>query len=502
MITYIFFLIFIFIVIYFFRTDKDKNYLEAQHIIKSLINREFLTNISDELKNDYNLAMKEIIKQDLKLEKSIREIKEYRDELEIIYETLVTKSKELEESNRILTQRVTRLSNINSLSKAVLSIMTLDKIIETIFDAYFILTDTKKIALYLWEDKKLINKNVKGHIVLKKEYDYGNKDLKNFTRKDFREIYNNILNQFIIRENEKCMAFPLNVKGKELGVIFIVEESVKLNIIEEETISALALQVAIAINNSQIYSDLLVKERISQELNVASRIQKKILPKELKNILGLDIATFFKPAKEIGGDYYDYTINGETLNITIADVSGKGVPAAFLMAQGRSILRTLELQNNTPSYNLRELNRLIYSDITEDMFITMLHSRYCYKTKTLFYSNAGHTPLIIYNSLENKVEHHTIKGIALGFLDDYNYKESQINLNIGDIVLYYTDGITEAENKKRELFGMERLKDIVLKNSSLSPDKIKEIILKEVLLFQDGTEQNDDITLVVIKRVV
>lgn len=504
MIIYIFFLIFIFIGIYLWGKNKHKNYTEVQQIIKSLVRREFLTinNISDELKNDYNLAIKEIKKRDLELEKSMKETQEYRDELEITYETLISKSKELEESNKILTERVTRLSNINSLSKAVLSVIELDKIIETIFDAFFILTEVKKISLYLWEDGKLVNKKVKGNMDLEKEYIYDEERLSEFTRKDFRNIYNGILSEFIISENERCMAFPLNVKGKELGVIFIIESGVKLNAIEQETISALAIQVAIAINNSQIYSDLLVKERISQELNVASRIQKKILPKEIKNILGLDIATFFKPAKEIGGDYYDYTIMEDILNITIADVSGKGVPAAFLMAQGRSILRTLELQGNQPSYNLRKLNALMYNDITEDMFITMLHSSYCYKSKAFTYSNAGHTPLIVYNSSENRVEMHSVKGVALGFLEDYLYKEKSFMLNIGDIVLFYTDGITEAENKEKQLFGIERLKNIILKNSNLGSDEIKEIILKEVSVFQDGTEQNDDITFVVIKRVI
>ncbi|MGL5951403.1 MAG: PP2C family protein-serine/threonine phosphatase, partial [Cetobacterium sp.] len=221
----------------------------------------------------------------------------------------------------------------------------------------------------------------------------------------------------------------------------------------------------------------------------------------IKKVLGLDVATFFEPAKEIGGDYYDYSLLSEkTFSITIADVSGKGVPAAFLMALGRSVLKTLELQGEEPCCNVKKLNKLIYPDITEDMFITMMHSKYDYDTKILTYSNAGHNPLVVFNSETGLIETHSVKGVAIGFLDDYNYRQGEIKLNIGDIVVYYTDGITEAENSSKQLFGIERLKDILLQTSSLSAKEIKQKLLSEVNNFQNGCEQNDDITFVVIKR--
>ena len=138
------------------------------------------------------------------------------------------------------------------------------------------------------------------------------------------------------------------------------------------------------------------------------------------------------------------------------------------MALGRSVLKTLELQGEQPCCNVRKLNKLIYPDITEDMFITMMHSKYDYSTKTITYSNAGHNPLVMYNSITKEIETHSVKGVAIGFLDDYSYKQGKIQLNVGDIVIYYTDGITEAENKDKELFGIERLKNILLESSYLS----------------------------------
>ncbi len=482
------------------KQEKKKND-EILDILKSFSDGNFIKDIPEEYKHDYVNAVNTFTKQGLELDNSIEELREYKKELEVTYNALLTKSKQLEYSNQVLEQRVASLSNINSLSKTVLSIMELDKIISTILDAYFVLTGAKRISLYLWEGGRLINKRIKGDIDFRGELSYPEEVLKQFTRKDFKKIYNELLKGFTLTPDEKIIASPLTVKGKELGVIFIIEDKSKLIHSDEETIYALTIQVAIAINNAQIYSDLLIKERMSNELEVASRIQKRIIPKKIKSVLGLEVATFFEPAKEIGGDYYDYSLLDEhTFSITIADVSWKGVPAAFLMALGRSVLKTLELQKEEPSSNLKKLNQLIYSDITEDMFITMMHSKYDYETKILTYSNAGHNPLVVYNKELNTVETHSVKGVAIGFLDDYNYRQGEIKLNIGDIVVYYTDGITESENSKKELFGIERLKDIVMKNSHLEAREIKYKLLSEINNFQNGCEQNDDITFVIIKR--
>ncbi|MGL5798039.1 MAG: SpoIIE family protein phosphatase [Cetobacterium sp.] len=501
MITYFSFIILFFIFFLILKKIEKKNFEETSKILKSFVSKDFLNDISEDLKNDYERATAAIKKQDLELDNSIDELKDYKKELEITYESLLTKSKQLEYSNQILEQRVASLSNINSLSKTVLSIMELDKIISTILDAYFVLTGAKRISLYLWEDGKLQNKRIKGDIYFKGELSYPEEVLSQFTRKDYKKVYSELLKGFPLTPEEKIIASPLTVKGKELGVIFIIEDKSKLIKSDEETISALTIQVAIAINNAQIYSDLLIKERMSQELEVASRIQKRIIPKKIQKVLGLDVATFFEPAKEIGGDYYDYSLlNEKTFSITIADVSGKGVPAAFLMALGRSVLKTLELQGEEPRFNVRKLNKLIYPDITEDMFITMFHSKYNYDTKILTYSNAGHNPLVVYNSITQSIESHSVKGVAIGFLDDYNYKQGELKLNIGDVVIYYTDGITEAENNDKELFGIERLKNILLQTATLSSKEIKQKLLSEVNLFQNGCEQNDDITFVVIKR--
>ena len=417
---------------------------------------------------------------------------------------MVQKSTQLEYSNQILERRVENLSNLNSLSRAVLSVLDLDNIINIILDAYFVLTGAKRISLYLWEAEGLINKKTKGECNFKENLLFSEEEIKEFTKKDYQEMYEKLSKKFILADNEVIVISPLVVKEKQLGVIYVIEDKNKLIDLDEETISALVIQVSIAINNAQIYSELIVKERISNELDVASRIQKKILPADVDEIFGLEIAQYFEPAKEIGGDYYDYTIlDDNVFSITIADVSGKGVPAAFLMALGRSVLKTLTLTGDfAPNENLNELNKIIYSDITEDMFITMMHSKYNKENKTLYYSNAGHNPIVVYRASTDSIELHTVKGVAIGFLEEYKYRQGEIQLNKGDIVIFYTDGITEAENSNKEMFGLERLKEVIYNNKNKSPKELRKVILESINRFRKDYEQTDDLTFVILKSNV
>lgn len=502
MIVYIVVLVLMGIFFLLLRNQERENVHVMEKVLRSLKEKKLYDKIPPELKEQYIETLHKIIKQDLELDNSIEELREYRKELEVTYNALVDKSRKLEYSNQVLETRVTNLSNINSLSRTVLSIVELDHIINIILDAYFVLTGAKKVSLYLWEEGKLINKQTRGNVNFRGEVSYPVEILQKFTYQDYKRVYEELKKGFQISPDEVIVVSPLLVKGKELGVIFIIEDKNKFIGNDEETISALTIQVAIAINNAKIYADLRVKERISQELEVASRIQKTILPKNITNIYGLQIANYFEPAKEVGGDYYDYTVkDDENVSITIADVSGKGVPAAFLMALGRSILKTLERQGQSPADNLRNLNQIIYPDITEDMFITMLHSNFNNKTKILTYSNAGHNPLIVYRAKEDKVELHSVKGVAIGFMQGYNYKQGELKLEKGDIVLYYTDGITEAENPNKELFGFERLEKVIYDNRYNDVDTIKENILNEINIFRRDYPQVDDLTFVVIKNV-
>lgn len=501
---YFIFILAIGLMLYYSKKKEEEMTEAMMTILTSIRNKKQLEDVPEILKEEYEDTIKNVIKQDLELENSIGELREYRKELEETYNSLVQKSTQLEYSNQILERRVENLSNLNSLSRAVLSVLDLDNIINIILDAYFVLTGAKRISLYLWEAEGLINKKTKGECNFKENLLFSEEEIKEFTKKDYQEMYEKLSKKFILADNEVIVISPLVVKEKQLGVIYVIEDKNKLIDLDEETISALVIQVSIAINNAQIYSELIVKERMSNELDVASRIQKKILPADVDEIFGLEIAQYFEPAKEIGGDYYDYTIlDDNVFSITIADVSGKGVPAAFLMALGRSVLKTLTLTGDfAPNENLNELNKIIYSDITEDMFITMMHSKYNKENKTLYYSNAGHNPIVVYRASTDSIELHTVKGVAIGFLEEYKYRQGEIQLNKGDIVIFYTDGITEAENSNKEMFGLERLKEVIYNNKNKSPKELRKVILESINRFRKDYEQTDDLTFVILKSNV
>ncbi|TDT68589.1 sigma-B regulation protein RsbU (phosphoserine phosphatase) [Hypnocyclicus thermotrophus] len=482
-------------VIMFFKQKYQKEKIKSnEELIKNIIQRNKDYKTDDEIQDEYIELINDIENQEKALKISLDEINSYKKELNITYKSLLAKSTELEYSNLVLEKRVANLSNLNAIGKSVLSELELDKIISIILDAYFVLTGAKKIVLYLWEEGVLVNKAIKGNVKAKKKYEFIKEEL------DPNLIYENI-SKDIVDINEDIIYSNLNVKGKELGVIYIIEDSEnKRKSDDRETISALAMHVAIAINNSKVYSELAIKERLNKELNIAAKIQKDLLPKKSGVKFDIDISEYFEPAKEIGGDYYDYNIySDDEIYITIGDVSGKGVPAALLMTTIRAILKTLSFTINAPNIMLDMLNKLMYKDMSSDMFVTIFHSKYNKKTNILEFSNAGHNPLLVYRNKENNIMEENVKGIAIGFLENYNYKEGKLKLFKNDILVYYTDGITEAENENGELFGIDRLKEIILKNSYKSSIEIKNEILNGVRKYRGNKLQTDDITLLVLK---
>lgn len=487
--------IFCFIIFAIALKKVNESHVDSMNkLMRSIVNRIDDPDIDEDIRDGYDELMEELQKQEQALYESVEEINSYKKELNMTYKSLLAKSTELEYSNSVLEKRVANLSNLNAVGRSVLSELDLEKIISIIMDAFFVLTGVKKIAIYLWEDNKLVNKAFKGNLKEVRDYNFHDEEL------DYPSIYEDISRE-IIEKNERVVYSKLNVKGKELGVIYIIsgedEEGIRS---EKETVNALAMHVAIAMNNSKMYSELAVKERLGKEISIASNIQKNLLPKDVKIPFKLDKAEYFEPAKEIGGDYYDYNVYDENcLFITIGDVSGKGVPASLLMTTIRATLKTLCHKDDNVADILINLNNFVCPDMSEEMFVTIFHSLYDSENKRLYYSNAGHNPLIVYKKNRDEIIEETVKGTAIGFFEGYRYKLGKIELEEGDILVYYTDGITEAENRTKELYGVDRLKDVVYENSGESAMEIKEKILTSVEHFREGHEQVDDITLLVIK---
>jgi sigma-B regulation protein RsbU (phosphoserine phosphatase) len=242
------------------------------------------------------------------------------------------------------------------------------------------------------------------------------------------------------------------------------------------------------------------KERMAKELDIARGIQQSFLPDSIPKIEGIDLAAFNLPANEVGGDFYDFIpITKDKWGLVIADVSGKGVPAALFMALSRTIIRAGATGNPCVADVIEEANKLIVSDADSGMFVTLFYAILDREERSLTYVNAGHNPPMVFNSATGDHVVLEAEGIPLGVMEDTELEERKIEMKSGDLVIFYTDGVTEAVDDKDRLFGEERLVEIIRDLEELSANDVIEKINSEVLSFCKNVQQFDDITLIVLK---
>lgn len=246
------------------------------------------------------------------------------------------------------------------------------------------------------------------------------------------------------------------------------------------------------------------RERMAKELEIARNVQMSLLPKENPHIVGFDIAGICIPAYEVGGDYYDFVNLGKTkIGIAIGDVSGKGVPAAIYMTLTKGILQSHAEENVSPKVVLSKVNRLMYKTIEKNSFVSMFYAIIDLETKTIRYSRAGHNPVILVGLRQDKHEFLTPKGVALGLDDgdvfDAVLEEREYKLREGDLLVFYTDGFTEARNNNDEEFGESRLLQTVAMAKEKSSEQIINAVVHETKIFIGDVQQHDDMTMVVVK---
>jgi sigma-B regulation protein RsbU (phosphoserine phosphatase) len=246
------------------------------------------------------------------------------------------------------------------------------------------------------------------------------------------------------------------------------------------------------------------RERMAKELEIARAVQMKLLPKENPVLVGYDIAGVCLPAYEVGGDYYDFVDLGPTkIGIAIGDVSGKGVPAAIYMTLTKGILQSHAEENISPKSVLSKVNRLMYKTIEKNSFVSMFYAIIDLQSKRLRYSRAGHNPVILAGLRDEKQEFLTPKGVALGLDDggvfDAVLEEREYDLRSGDILVFYTDGFTEARNPAGEEFTETRLLKSVADAKEKDAADIIDVVVRDAKRFAGDAEQHDDMTMVVVK---
>lgn len=243
-------------------------------------------------------------------------------------------------------------------------------------------------------------------------------------------------------------------------------------------------------------------ERKKAELRIAHDIQMSFLPERLPDVPGLDIAAFSLPAKEVGGDFYDaIPLSGQRIAFVIADVAGKGVPAALFMALSRTVLRANALIPRSARDAVREANALIAADAKSGMFVTLFYAVVDPVKKTLTYVNAGHNPPLLFRSGSERVLELKGTGIILGVMPDADYGEETLALEKNDLVLLYTDGVTEAIDSHEKQFGEQRLIETVMGCRDLPSREIVDRIRRAVADFSGDEPQFDDQTLMVLRVV-
>lgn len=250
-------------------------------------------------------------------------------------------------------------------------------------------------------------------------------------------------------------------------------------------------------------------EQLKKDMHVAQQIQQALLPGDFPDLEGYDIAAFYEAAKDVGGDYYDFVeVDKDTLGLVVADVSGKSIGGALVMTMIRQTLRTEARGIKDAAEVLSKVNRAVKDDIKQGMFVTVFYLIIDSKKRSLNYASAGHNPMILYRASKKKTFYLNPKGYPIGVKlpqDDYfdKYIESEtVRLVKDDILILYTDGITEAMNQERELFSEERLQLSVYEHGHEGAAQFVENLKNDIYGFTSGHPQNDDITLVAIKENV
>jgi steroid delta-isomerase-like uncharacterized protein len=242
------------------------------------------------------------------------------------------------------------------------------------------------------------------------------------------------------------------------------------------------------------------RERIEQELRVARRTQEELLPKALPTLAGWEFAQYYQPAREVGGDFYDFLqLADGHIGIVVGDVSGKGMPAALVMAAARSMLRALAPTSGSPGEVLKRVNDALYPDTPSEMFVTCFYCILHPASGCLLYANAGHDLPYVRRRSGEDTQGLRARGMPLGMMPEMIYEERETSLREGESVLFYSDGLVEAHDPNGEMFGFPRLRELVAEHGEERSLEAK--LLEELYAFVgEGWEQEDDITLLTLRR--
>ena len=414
---------------------------------------------------------------------------------------------ELQKIDRIKTQRLNVISNVNQI---ISSISDLNNLLSVLMTFILDVAQAEMGSIQLKTDKVFFSKvhsNFPDKI--RRFYKFTNGTTISdhaIQTKEIIHIDDYVDNKSVVQNTkiliDSYLCIPLLVQNELLGVINIVRKygntAQKLTEDDITTLTTITSLCATAIQNAILYQETLNKEKLDQELKVATDIQQKLLPEKLPECSNTEFGALSIPARQIGGDYYDFfELEDGNIGIVIADIVGKGIPAGLFMATLKSILHTHMREVITPQKAMEKINHVLVHDPVVSKFVPFFYAVYNPKTHTFTYCNAGHeAPLLFTNNRFKTLE---TEGFPLGAAEDTEYEEKEIQLKDGDIVIMFTDGIVEARNLKENSFGYPRLKKLIKENQAMSGEDLTQEIYTQVKKFSGTAEQHDDLTLVCLK---
>jgi serine phosphatase RsbU (regulator of sigma subunit) len=301
------------------------------------------------------------------------------------------------------------------------------------------------------------------------------------------------------------MAFPVQVKGEKIGTLALLKELPDgFNKEMTQIVSAFANQAGISIENFRLLKEAIQNERYKEELKIAKTVQKSLLPTALEAGADFEIAAFSESADEVGGDYYDtLRITEHQVGLIIADVSGKGTTAAFHMSQMKGIFHSLAQQAPEPKEFMVRSNQALRYCLERGSFISATYFVLDRQARKILYARAGHCPVLFFRASTGKASFLTDKGAALGMVRSKDYchyvENNEIAYEPGDVMVLFTDGITEAKNPRGEEFGLDRLKETIEEVVSKSPREMQEYLINELYKYTGTEEINDDYTTMIVK---
>ena len=298
------------------------------------------------------------------------------------------------------------------------------------------------------------------------------------------------------------LAVPLMKGDKCLGVLEVINrvDGQPFHRQDLTGLTALTLQAVVAMETARLHQTEIAKQRMERELQLGYALQSSLIPAGVPTIPGWEFAAWWEPAREVSGDFYDFIPLAGHLGLVLADVSDKGVHAALFMTLTRSTVRGTIHTAPHPAAGIDKANQLITQDVQNGMFVTLFYAQFRPDSNEIVYVNAGHCPPLWYRQMEHDIVPLDPTGIFLGFPAGIPHTQQTIQCAPGDLIIFYTDGITEARDTSGALFGEERLQVFLHENAQLAPAELMACLQQHLQAFVGDTPRSDDITVVIVKR--